>query len=50
MKKIGLLIELKNGAAQVAEALVSTRMKSVSDSKSYDVLFDLAGDTRQDQT
>lgn len=38
-------IELKNGASQVADALITTRMKSVSDGKSYNVVFDLAADT-----
>ena len=38
-------IKLKNGASEVAETLITTRMKSVTDGKPYSVAFDLAGDS-----
>jgi prepilin-type N-terminal cleavage/methylation domain-containing protein len=38
-------MDLKNAVANVADAMVSSRMKSVSESRAYKVAFDVAGDT-----
>lgn len=38
-------IDLKNAAAQVADTMISSRMKSVSEGRDYQVTLDLAGDS-----